>query len=117
MGSDTGSILGLLEFVLELIGWIDDHVIHRREAPASANAQEQAPADVVGALGADGFEGDAWREPIYRKMNVKTTEELREIWEQADHRQWSDTDFEVVGYILAQRWGGLPARHAGQAQT
>jgi hypothetical protein len=45
-------------------------------------------------------------------MQLKTTEELTEIWEQNDHEEWSDTAFDVVKKILKQRTGKMPSRSA-----
>ena len=48
------------------------------------------------------------RQQIYQRMNVKSTEELLEIWKKNNHAEWTDLAFDVVREILVSRIGELP---------
>jgi hypothetical protein len=53
-------------------------------------------------------ERESLRDVIYANMELKTTEELQEIWEKNDRDEWSVTAFEIIKEILFQRTGELP---------
>ena len=53
---------------------------------------------------------------IQNSLKLKETDELLEIWRQADHEEWTDLAFEVVREILFERLGEVPAQ-APQEQT
>jgi hypothetical protein len=54
-------------------------------------------------------------DPIYRQiyntLNLKTTEELIEIWQTNDRVDWTDTAFDVIREILQERLGELPPQN------
>ena len=51
---------------------------------------------------------DDFRDQIYNTLNLKETDELVEIWQKNDHKQWSETAFGVVKELLQNRLGQLP---------
>ena len=53
-------------------------------------------------------ERESLRDQIYANMELKTTEELQEIWEKNDRGEWSGTAFEIIKEVLFQRTGELP---------
>ena len=50
------------------------------------------------------------RQQTYENMDGLSTEELIDIWQQADHEQWTDLAFEVIQQILMERIGRVPAQ-------
>ena len=50
------------------------------------------------------------RQQTYEAMDEMDTEELIEIWQQADHEEWTDLAFEAVQQILLERNGEVPAQ-------
>ena len=50
------------------------------------------------------------RKQTYDRMDEMDTDELIEIWLDADHDEWTDLAFEVVQQILMERNGEVPAR-------
>lgn len=50
------------------------------------------------------------RQQTYEAMDEIDTAELIEIWQEADHEEWTDLAFEVVQQILLERNGEVPAR-------
>jgi hypothetical protein len=48
------------------------------------------------------------RKQIYGNMNLKETEDLVEIWQENDRKEWSDLAFDVIREILVNRLGELP---------
>lgn len=53
---------------------------------------------------------------IENSLRLKETDELLEIWQQADHEAWTDLAFEVVQEILLERLGQIPAPPAGELE-
>jgi hypothetical protein len=51
------------------------------------------------------------RAQIRNRMQLKETDELREIWQTNDHLEWSDNAFEVVEEILKERGVDLPEQN------
>jgi hypothetical protein len=51
---------------------------------------------------------DGLRRQVYANMQLRTTEELLEIWEKNDRGEWSDIAFNVVKKILKKRLGNVP---------
>ena len=49
-------------------------------------------------------------------LRLKETEELLEIWQQANHEEWTDLAFEVVQEILKERLGEVPAQGEQEAE-
>jgi len=49
------------------------------------------------------------RQQTYDSMDEMDTDELIEIWQEADHAEWTDLAFEVVQQILIERNGEVPA--------
>ena len=54
--------------------------------------------------------GKFLRQQTYETMDEMDTDELIEIWKEADHEEWTDLAFEVVQQILLERIGKVPAR-------
>jgi tetratricopeptide (TPR) repeat protein len=50
------------------------------------------------------------RQQTYESLDDMDTDELVEIWQEADHTEWTDLAFEVVQQILMERIGEVPAR-------
>ncbi len=48
------------------------------------------------------------RAHIYQNMDMRSTGELVQIWQENDRSIWSDTAFEVINAILAQRLEEVP---------
>ena len=48
------------------------------------------------------------KEQIAQSMRAKETEELLQIWQENDRRQWSEISFEIVREILQERLGVVP---------
>ena len=53
---------------------------------------------------------------IENSLRLKETDELLEIWQQADHEAWTDLAFEVVQEILLERLGQIPVPPAGELE-
>ncbi len=53
-------------------------------------------------------EWDSLRGQIFDNMQLKTTEELLQIWNQNDQEEWSSLAFEIIREILIQRTGKIP---------
>ncbi len=47
---------------------------------------------------------------IHQNLNTRETDDLLEIWQQADLEEWTELALEVVGEILQERLGETPAR-------
>lgn len=52
--------------------------------------------------------GGSLKSSIWASMQLKTTEELEEIWRSNDRTQWSDAAFEAVRETLLERGNALP---------
>jgi hypothetical protein len=52
------------------------------------------------------------RKQIYERMNFKETDELLQIWYEANHEEWTDLAIDVVGDILVERLGEIPVKGA-----
>ncbi len=50
------------------------------------------------------------RHEIYDSMNLKTTQELQQIWQEQDKEEWTEEAFEIVKQILMQRTGEIPSQ-------
>jgi tetratricopeptide (TPR) repeat protein len=50
------------------------------------------------------------RQQTYETMDAMDTEDIIEIWKQADHVAWNDLAFEVVQQILLERIGEVPVQ-------
>jgi tetratricopeptide (TPR) repeat protein len=50
------------------------------------------------------------RQQTYESMDEMDTPELIEIWQEADHEEWTDLAFEVIQQILLERIGEVPAQ-------
>lgn len=48
------------------------------------------------------------RQQIYTNLNLKTTDELQEIWVENRRYEWSDTAFELIEEILDEREAEIP---------
>ena len=59
-------------------------------------------------------EKDMLRKQIYGNMNLKDTDELLTIWRKGDHKEWTETAFEVVEEILLARLGEIPPEEEHQ---
>jgi hypothetical protein len=51
------------------------------------------------------------RSQIYSRMNLKDTDELIQIWQLNDRREWSDEAFEIVKEILVERGAPVPEQN------
>jgi hypothetical protein len=60
---------------------------------------------------------DDLRTQIYNSMNLKETDELVEIWQQQNSKEWSDLAFDVVEEILRDRLGELPPQRKLDAKN
>ncbi len=49
---------------------------------------------------------------IRSSMEMRTTEELSEIWQKNDHIEWSNDAFKVVQELLLERLGTLPSQNS-----
>jgi hypothetical protein len=68
---------------------------------------EQAP--LQGSQAMTTFNSDAVQQQIFGELNLRETEDLLEIWRDHDTEQWTEDAFVVIGRILHQRLGQLPA--------
>lgn len=57
------------------------------------------------------------RQQTYEAMDDMDTAELIEIWQQADHQEWTDLAFDAVHQILLERIGEVPAREPQEQET
>ena len=48
---------------------------------------------------------------IYTHMQVKTNEELIQIWQENDHVAWHDEVFDIIAELLQERLGELPPQN------
>jgi tetratricopeptide (TPR) repeat protein len=55
------------------------------------------------------------RQQTYEAMDEMDTDELIEIWQEADREEWTDLAFNVVQQILLERIGEVPAREPSEA--
>jgi hypothetical protein len=55
------------------------------------------------------------RKQIYSNMNLRETDDLVEIWQRNDRKEWSDLAFDVIREILVNRLGELPIQ-TGQTE-
>jgi len=51
------------------------------------------------------------REHIYNNLNLKTTDELVQIWQSNDRKAWEDITFELIREILLERLGEVPSQN------
>lgn len=51
------------------------------------------------------------RKQIYESMDLRSTEELSEIWQTNDRVEWSDEAFDVIGEVLRNRGVEPPAQN------
>lgn len=49
-------------------------------------------------------------EQVMKRLEEKSTEELRDIWKKNDREEWSEEAFAAMKKILASRGGELPAQ-------
>ena len=56
------------------------------------------------------------RQQTYETMDEMETDELIELWQEADHEEWTDLAFEVVQQILIERNGELPEQEAEEQE-
>ncbi len=49
-----------------------------------------------------------FRNQVFKALNLKTTDELIEIWQTNDRTEWSDAAFDVIQEILRNRIGKVP---------
>ena len=57
------------------------------------------------------------RQQTYETMDEMDTDELIEIWQEADHEEWTDLAFDVVQQILLERIGEVPARELEEQES
>jgi tetratricopeptide (TPR) repeat protein len=50
------------------------------------------------------------RQQTYESMDEMDTQELIEIWQEADHEEWTELAFDVIQQILLERIGKVPAQ-------
>ena len=55
-------------------------------------------------------ESDELRRQILENMELRSTEELKQIWHENDRAVWSAMAFDVIGEILQRRTGQLPSQ-------
>ena|SRR5687767_6768142 len=60
---------------------------------------------------------DNLRDQIYNQLDLRDTEDLLEIWHTNDHKEWSDTAFEVIKDILIKRLGEIPSQETVDRET
>lgn len=53
---------------------------------------------------------DDLRNQIYDNMNLKSTDDLVEIWLKNDRNEWTDVAFNIIEEIILKRTGELPSR-------
>jgi hypothetical protein len=63
-----------------------------------------------------GNSSDSLETSIFNSMNLKSTEELRQIWQEHDTNEWTPTALQAVGKILIDRLGALPERDVDESQ-
>lgn len=51
---------------------------------------------------------DNLRAQIYNNMDLKSTDELLDIWQTNDREEWSENAFEIIREILAKRGVDIP---------
>ena len=54
---------------------------------------------------------EEYRSQVYNNLDLKSTEELLEIWKKNERFEWSDTAFEVIQEILEERLEELPPQN------
>jgi hypothetical protein len=59
---------------------------------------------------------DSMSNEIYNELNLKSTEELLEIWKTNDRSVWSDAGFKAIKKILIERQGSVPPQQAAPAE-
>jgi tetratricopeptide (TPR) repeat protein len=97
------------EILLERLGTIPAQSADAPETSAEPEEQVQAAtAEEIQAFR---------RQQTYEAMDEIDTEELIDIWQQADHEEWTDMAFEVVQQILIERIGEVPAREAAEQEA
>lgn len=57
------------------------------------------------------------RQQTYDAMDEMDTDQILEIWQEADHDEWTDLAFEVVQQILLERLGEVPARESEESES
>jgi hypothetical protein len=58
---------------------------------------------------------DSLETSIFNSMNLKSTEELAQIWQEQDTDEWSPTALQAVRKILIDRLGALPERDVDES--
>ena len=53
-------------------------------------------------------QSDSMYDEIYNELNLKSTDELREIWKSNNRKVWSGTAFKAIQKILLERLGSVP---------
>jgi tetratricopeptide (TPR) repeat protein len=54
---------------------------------------------------------------IQDNLRLMETDELLEIWQTADHEEWTDLAFEVIQEILRDRLGEIPAQEVAEPEA
>jgi hypothetical protein len=57
-------------------------------------------------------QSDSLSDEIYNELNLKSTDELLEIWKTNDRSVWSDDGFKAINKILLERQGSVPPQEA-----
>ena len=91
------------EILLERLGEIPARK-PAEQAPASYYPGDPAQAVPAGDI------RNYMRLQTYETLDEKDTQELIDIWREADHREWNETAFDVVRQILLERIGELPTQ-------
>jgi hypothetical protein len=53
-------------------------------------------------------QSDSMYDEIYNELNLKSTDELLEIWKSNNRKVWSGTAFKAIQKILLERLGSVP---------
>jgi len=59
---------------------------------------------------------DSLSNEIYNELNLKSTDELLEIWKKNDRSVWSDDGFKAIKKILIERQGSVPSQQVASTE-